>query len=114
MKKNLSWIGTLGLFMALPQPAEAAQANPALAPVQHIIVIVLENHSFDNLFGNFPGAEGLDKAGAAAAQTDRKGKAFTALPRVMETDKYPSEPDARFPELPNRPFAIDQYVPANE
>lgn len=27
-------------------------------PIQHVIVIVKENHTFDNYFGSFPGAEG--------------------------------------------------------
>ena len=28
-------------------------------PIQHIIVIVQENHTFDNYFGTYPGANGL-------------------------------------------------------
>src|SRR5713226_5843944 len=28
-------------------------------PIQHVIVIVQENHSFDNYFGTYPGANGL-------------------------------------------------------
>lgn len=31
----------------------------ATSPIQHIVVLMLENHSFDNLFGTFPGANGL-------------------------------------------------------
>src|SRR5215469_3174378 len=27
-------------------------------PIRHVIVIVKENHTFDNYFGSFPGAEG--------------------------------------------------------
>src|SRR5260370_36716783 len=27
-------------------------------PIEHVIVIVKENHTFDNYFGSFPGAEG--------------------------------------------------------
>ena len=27
-------------------------------PIQHVVVIMMENHSFDNLFGTFPGANG--------------------------------------------------------
>jgi phospholipase C len=32
-------------------------AAPAL-PIHHVVVIVKENHTFDNYFGSFPGAEG--------------------------------------------------------
>jgi len=34
-----------------------ADAGPGY-PIKHIIVIVKENHTFDNYFGTFPGAEG--------------------------------------------------------
>src|SRR5947209_1307340 len=37
-------------------PAEARY------PIQHIVIIDKENHSFDNLFGLFPGADGTDVA----------------------------------------------------
>ena len=46
----------LGLSLsAIPVPCSAAQ----LGDVEHIIVIYLENHSFDNLFGFFPNATAL-------------------------------------------------------
>src|SRR5262252_6898793 len=28
-------------------------------PIQHVVVIVKENHTFDNYFGSFPGADGI-------------------------------------------------------
>ena len=31
-------------------------------PIEHIIVVVKENHTFDNYFGSFPGAEGTQTA----------------------------------------------------
>ena len=33
-------------------------ATPAPIPIKHVVVIVKENHTFDNYFGTFPGAEG--------------------------------------------------------
>src|SRR4029077_20936327 len=33
-------------------------AMPTNTPIQHVVVIVKENHTFDNYFGTFPGAEG--------------------------------------------------------
>jgi phospholipase C len=33
-------------------------APPAPIPIKHVVVIVKENHTFDNYFGSFPGAEG--------------------------------------------------------
>jgi phospholipase C len=31
---------------------------PGTTPIKHVVVIVKENHTFDNYFGSFPGAEG--------------------------------------------------------
>src|SRR4051794_29956560 len=39
-----------------PSPDGAPPAKPI--PIKHVVVIVKENHTFDNYFGSFPGAEG--------------------------------------------------------
>jgi phospholipase C len=38
---------------ALPAPSSGA------SPIRHVMFLVQENHSFDNYFGTFPGADGL-------------------------------------------------------
>jgi len=51
----------LFLLLLLPaiQPSLAATESAAQAnPIQHVVVIVQENHTFDNYFGTFPGANG--------------------------------------------------------
>src|SRR5437763_12900231 len=104
----------LGLAVALPSPSRAQPAGDApkgLDRIQHIIVVYLENHSFDNLFGTFPRANGRAKVGDAERQVDLDGKPYAKLPPVIDTGKKPPEPDPRFPaNLPNRPFLIDKYV----
>ena len=43
-------------------PATAAAAKLdgiAGTHIKHVIEIMIENHSFDNLFGSFPGADGI-------------------------------------------------------
>ena len=32
--------------------------NPATTPIQHVVIIVKENRSFDHMFGRFPSANG--------------------------------------------------------
>ena len=32
---------------------------PSATPIQHVVIITMENHSFDSLFGTYPGANGL-------------------------------------------------------
>jgi phospholipase C len=41
-----------------PSTNESALARAGSMPIQHVIVIVKENHTFDNYFGSFPGADG--------------------------------------------------------
>src|SRR5262249_16801919 len=58
---------------------EPAPPGPTKTPIgdfsklNHIVVIYLENHSFDNLFGEFPNAENLSKATGAEPQVDAAG-----------------------------------------
>ncbi|MEA3111180.1 MAG: hypothetical protein QOG58_979, partial [Caballeronia sp.] len=52
-----------------------------LNSVKNIVVIYAENRSFDNLYGNFPGANGLQNVTATSAQQlDRDGSVLATLP----------------------------------
>jgi len=103
------------LLAVFPLGAYAADSKASLEPIQHIIVISLENHSFDNLFGFFPGADGITNAKKKAKQRDRRSKVYKSLPPVMDTSTPSPKIDARFPDnLRNKPFAIEKYVPAGE
>jgi phospholipase C len=42
---------------ARPSPSASPSPNPK-GPIQHVVIIVKENHAFDNYFGRFPGADG--------------------------------------------------------
>ena len=73
-----------------------------LQRIKHFVVIYLENHSFDNLYGEFPGANGLSAPGALIKQVDAAGSPFATLP---------TPPGGAFPSnLPNAPFSIEQFV----
>jgi len=100
--------------LALMAGASAQAAAPkGLQKIDHVVVIYLENHSFDNLYGQFPGADGIAK-GKWASQVGKDGQVLDTLPPVMDTDGKPPGPDARFPlKMINAPFLIDQYVPQN-
>src|SRR3954466_3092887 len=120
----LAFLATLMLLgapaAAQPTAQDLALPLPRLAPgdplrrVGHVVVIFEENRSFDNLFGHFPGANGLAQAGDRARQTASDGTPYATLPPVRNTSQPQAPVDARFPgDLPNGPFRIDQYVPAN-
>jgi phospholipase C len=106
----------LGLAAALGLAAPALAQEPTkpvagLERINHIIVIYLENRSFDQLYGLFPGADGVANAGAAGTQVDRDGKPYDKLPPVLNTNFAPPQIDGRFPaDLPNGPFRAEPYV----
>jgi phospholipase C len=93
----------------------AADRPAGMEKIRHVVVIYLENRSFDHLYGLFPGANGLSNAAAAATQTDRDGNRYATLPPALLTHPKPPVADARFPDnLPNRPFDIAPYVPLDQ
>ena len=71
------------------------------------MVIYGENRSFDNLYGLFPGAEGIEQASAdARTQRDRDGSILPTLPPVWNATGTDFDP--RFgAKVPNAPFRID-------
>ena len=115
--KLVSSLATAGILAALAsQPVAAEVAPPSgLQRIGHIVVIYLENRSFDNLYGLFPGADGLLGNSSWAPQVDRQGKVYATLPPVMNTEAKPPRPDDRFPTgMTNAPFMLDQYVPQDQ
>src|SRR5580700_8011970 len=44
---------------AAPRPSRAALIRLLRAKIKYVFVVFNENHSFDNEFGTFPGANGL-------------------------------------------------------
>lgn len=51
------------------------------ASVSHLIIILMQNHSFDNLFGSYPGANGLDSSLPSYHQIDKSGN--TVSPTLL-------------------------------
>ncbi len=101
----------LALVSSAALAQDAPKPVPGLEKIGHIIVVYLENRSFDSLYGLFPGANGIKEAGAAAVQVDKNGVAYEKLPPVMNTNAKPAIPDTRFPaDLPNAPFPADAYA----
>ncbi len=100
-------IATLITALAALLPATARTEPEGLNRLEHIVVIYLENRSFDSLFGLFPGANGLADAKNTAPQLNEYGRPYSVLPPIMTGNK----PDSRFPgNLPNSPFDIALYV----
>jgi len=96
-------------------PAVPATTAVGLNKLNHVVVILQENWSFDSLYGEFPGANGLPEDGPPIAQLDKQNQPYTTLPQPKDTNKKPVSADPRFPaNLPVRPFDIDQFVAPNQ
>lgn len=101
LNKRISILAALSLLGAIP-------VNAQLRKVKHVVVIYMENHSFDNLWGQFPGANGLAQAKKEnIIQIDANGKPFETLPPVPRSSAFPTN-------LPNNVFNINQYVSADQ
>lgn len=96
------------LFTACRKKNDSSQEDTSgVNKIDHVVVIYLENHSFDNLYGEFSGANGLSSATTTnIIQVDSSGQPFTYLPPISGTSAFPTN-------LPNNYFNIDQYIPAD-
>ena len=107
----------IGALVAVTTVFQAApgwsQSGPGdLRAIQTIVVIYAENRSFDGLYGNFPGANGLRQAShVSSVQRDRDGSVLKELPPIWGgltgKDATRGIAQAQTEHLPNRPFAID-------
>src|SRR4030088_3222260 len=94
---------SLGIFLAISSVgrAEDHERKPLrnLHDIKHIIVIYQENWSFDSLYGQFPGADGL-------------ANGFDTLPQLDRTTLYSSLIYQTPSPLTGFPLAIDQKFPS--
>jgi len=89
-----------------------AARDPKLDKIGQIVVVYLENRSFDHLFGLYPGANGIANAQAqkqGVVQVDANGKPYAVLPGPL-ADKS-GKPDARLAApIANGPYRLDPKV----
>ena len=55
----MSRAALLASILALAGAAPAAAESRPTTPIDHFVVLMQENHSFDNYFGTYPGADGI-------------------------------------------------------
>jgi phospholipase C len=108
--------GRLTIRLEALEDRSVPSASGPLQQIDHFVVIYQENWSFDALYGNFPGANGIANASATSlAQLDRvtgnpytsqvgqpfdlavSGPALTTPPQPINNNVSPSIIDPRFP-----------------
>lgn len=113
MKKSYILVISCLILFSLPFISCRKNDSPPLNPgelnkIKHVVVIYLENHSFDNLYGQFNGARGLSDAPTdRITQVDATGTPYAFLPPISGTSAFPTN-------LPNTFFNIDQYIPNDQ
>jgi Phosphoesterase family len=115
VQHTFAWRATV-IMLALLSLVWGCVGRDAVAPrgieqVRHVIVIYMENWSFDGQFGLFPGANGIANAGDTIRQVRKDGSPYTSLPQPL----FQRQPDTRIPAgLPVRPFDLLRYVPRDQ
>jgi acid phosphatase len=123
MRRLLFILAAIVACMALAAPGAQAK-SPPFKDIDHFVVLYLENHSFDNLYGGFPGANGLSAADPGhTVQVDFAGQVMKCLDQNDSHLTSPPLPadvcsvangDPFDSHFANEPFGIDQYVPLDQ
>jgi acid phosphatase len=110
--------------LSAPQAVADTTTRALRSKIGTIVVIYAENRAFDNLYGNFPDADGLsdvvDRDGrplpSYVPQVDRNGSALPILPPtwggVTASGIKPVVTEAQSTGLPNAPFSIEHAFTA--
>jgi acid phosphatase len=123
MRRLMFIVSAFTACLALAAPSALAKPPP-FHHIKHFVVIYLENHSFDNLYGSFAGANGLN--GADPAHTLQVDLAGNVLKCLEQNDPHLTSPplpadvcsiangDVFNSHFANAPFGIDAYVPFDQ
>lgn len=107
---------TLALAGCNSMPAASPTTAGSLDTIQNVVVIFAENRAFDNLYGLFPGANGIpgvnpSSRGAYIPQKDFDGSVLPVLPPtwggLTVAGQRVTLSQAQTMGWPNRPFQLD-------
>lgn len=79
---------SVSITASCKQSAQTSCIKVICGPIRHIVIIVKENHSFDNLFGRFPRADGTLKA--------RRGNKTVSMPASPDSLRYDIPHDLKY------------------
>ena len=86
--------------------AKSSSAGTPNTPITHVIAIMMENHTFDNFFGTFPGANGgtlRRESNPPRGDIDHSSVALTTALDGGALDDFPAEGQAQYTQadIPN-------------
>src|SRR5207302_3725223 len=85
-------MGCGGVNSSSPSPTP----TPVVAPqntIKNVIVVIMQNRSFDHLFGTFPGANGIQPN--VPGYTQKTSTGATVTPQLLTSTSTPDLPHAR-------------------
>jgi len=83
-------VAAMGTLALVPLRAPSAQSSGGI-PIKHVIEIMLENHTFDDLFGRFPKASGIPPGTTFSNPRDPSNPSD----RIAPFDAPPNEGDVQ-------------------
>jgi phospholipase C len=102
---------------AAARPEETASAGIVGSPVKHVIEVMIENHTFDNLFGRFPGADGIpanasfpNPSGASAPDVSPVWATANEGDVLGEIDNSRAAEQTAMDDEPGRGYQMDRYT----
>ena len=114
--KPVFTVSTLALLLAACASGPPRGNDAAVNAVDTVVVIYAENRAFDNLYGLFPGANGIpgvnpNSTGSAAPQKDFDGTVLPVLPPawggLTAGGQAVTLTQAQSAGMPNRQFRVD-------
>ena len=90
MRSSISHLALLaaGTFVFAAGQARAQALETGIKNIETVVVIYAENRSFDNEYGSFPGANGLQNVTPSnSTQVDRDGSVLKELPPAWGLDR---------------------------
>lgn len=93
MRRALASLGLLALVVPASASGLAERSTDPRTPIKHFIVLMQENHSFDNYFGTYPGADGLPKKTCVPVDPGHPGRACVRPFHIGDNDVEPADLD---------------------
>ncbi len=108
----------LGIFLVAAQlgPVQAAPAQQKVqtkTPIEHFLVVMQENHTFDNYFGTYPGADGIPEGVKMPVDPNDPSAGYVEPWHIGNTTDHRSQPQHRDISRPVSTMArwMDLYMP---
>ncbi len=95
----LPGISVLHVIPQISAHAATRRGGATTTPIQHVVIIMMENHTFDSMFGKFPGANGVSLTRASnplRSDYNHTGPALLAAMDGGAMDEFPTRGQVQY------------------